>query len=165
MLRGIADFVTMHREWPGVVPEYINWMSDRLFILRGRITKNFFKDYIAERVRIMNEDATRFLVRVFERLRRRGRTRLLVGQQLHGIHEKFHISRVEEFEIEEIETRQGAGVMREQALSLFYFRCAESMRLERIREMGFPGEERYVELEISVRSMIISHHNMKFLYF
>ena len=55
--------------------------------------------------------------------------------------------------------------MKEQALNLFYFRCAESMRLERIREIGLPGEELYVELEISVRSMIISHHNSKFLYF
>ena len=54
----------------------------------------------------------------------------------HSSHEKFRILRAEEFEIEEIEAAHGAGVMREYALSLFYFRCAEGTQLESIRKRG-----------------------------
>ena len=108
----------------------------------------------------MNEDVAHFLVRVFERLPLESglvfsldNSEMLV--QLRRLNEKFRILQAEEFEIEEIEAAQGASVMREHALSLFYFSCAaDGTRLDRIREKRHPGDERSVELENLVRSMI-----------
>ena len=107
----------------------------------------------------MNEDVAHFLVRVFERLPLESglvfsldNSEMLV--QLRRLNEKFRILQAE-FEFEETEAAQGASVMREHALSLFYFSCAaDGTRLDRIREKRHPGHERYVELENLVRSMI-----------
>ena len=83
LLRVIADFVAIHGTWLGVIPEYIDWITNSSFMLhawlRGRITKDFFDIvYIAEN----HERRRRALSSA--RLRApatREWARLLIGQQ------------------------------------------------------------------------------------